>query len=287
VNNNNNNNNNDGNIKLSFLQRAIRWEMDNARGKANYDEPEFFTTRMKKLRDMTPHEIQAMITLEKLNKLFPSDPHIERALFQSAYINEEPIVQMDEVILIEKPVQPTTVIKKEPEIIIYEAEIVEPTIIKQEPPLLSQSNLKIEKVNLETNFPKSKVKEKKIGSDFKYVMFLKPKKNNFFVSILTTSNKLVFMKNTGSLGFQGPKRTTPFALEALGKEVADFLVKSKIEGIKIFLTSRVNRAMNTVLKQFKKIWKNTHNRIPIKFDYTKVVKYPHSLPSRKKKPRRV
>lgn len=72
--------------------------------------------------------------------------------------------------------------------------------------------------------------------------------NNIFIIVMNSKNKVVFLKTSGSLGFLGPKRKTPYAAEVLGKRICFDILKKKVSRVEIILKSPFDKVVKSVLK---------------------------------------
>ena len=95
------------------------------------------------------------------------------------------------------------------------------------------------------------------------------------------TGKLIFTVYAGLTGLQGPAKSTLFAAEEVAKKCSKLLYRNRIKHVIIFLTSKVNKKINSAIWHLK-----SANRA-FSHDLRKVIKYSHSKGSRKRKARRI
>ncbi len=123
--------------------------------------------------------------------------------------------------------------------------------------------------------------EKPIIEYGEFMLFLKKRKNNFYINLHLYNGKLLYTNSVGKVHFKGPKRSTMYGLEELAKKTSTFLAENKINYIRIFITSKVNKRINRVIKLLKS------NYPKLRYIVNKVIKYQHSSGLKLKKLRRV
>ncbi len=126
-----------------------------------------------------------------------------------------------------------------------------------------------------------KLRRKIIPQYGEFMLFLKKKKNNFYINLHLYNGKLLYTNSVGKVQFTGPKRSTLYGLEELTKKTSMFLFENKINYIRIFITSKVNKKINRVMKLLK------YHYPKLRYIVNKVVKYQHSAGLKLKKLRRV
>lgn len=139
---------------------------------------------------------------------------------------------------------------------------------------------------------KNRVQSRPVTSSFKsrrkstpqygeFMLFLKKRKNNFYINLHLYNGKLLYTNSVGKVHFKGPKRSTLYGLEELTKKTSMFLFENKINYIRIFITSKVNKKINRVIKLLK------YHYPKLRYFINKVVKYQHSAGLKLKKLRRI
>lgn len=75
--------------------------------------------------------------------------------------------------------------------------------------------------------------------------------NNTFINI-HNSKKMLKVFSAGKLGFRGPKRSTPYSRQVVARKAINFVAKTKLNILDIFLNSNYNRWYYFIFKEISK-----------------------------------
>lgn len=99
----------------------------------------------------------------------------------------------------------------------------------------------------------------------KYFIKLRQTTNNCFVTLTTRTGKVLYSCSAGLLGFQGPRRMTQPAGEAIGKSIINFILRRRLKSLLVVLQSPVTFQIRSIVAGFgnsKRFFVGVINAIP-------------------------
>jgi len=98
---------------------------------------------------------------------------------------------------------------------------------------------------------RAKKESRKLASKFKRTymrLLLRQSKNNFFSTLLTKNRRVLWSLSCGIIGMLGPRRSTPFGAEQLGRHTAIKLTRTKVRRAHLVLKSPFNTHVRGFIK---------------------------------------
>jgi ribosomal protein S11 len=83
-------------------------------------------------------------------------------------------------------------------------------------------------------------------------LFFRQSRNNFFSTLVDNGGRVIWTLSVGVIGLQGPRRSTPFGAEQLGRSTAKRFLKFNLRKpfLAVILKSPFNRHMKSSLRNF-------------------------------------
>lgn len=96
---------------------------------------------------------------------------------------------------------------------------------------------------------------KKVTKPYVFVI-MRETKNNFLITCVNSLGNIMASFNAGKCGFSGPKKTFPHAAYTCGQQTRIFLIRNKIEYVKVVIKSRLRKKIREAyrgLKEFRRV----------------------------------